>query len=126
MSTKDMSHHIAHYRNVFIYLLIGTAFTVWASYIDFNVGDSIAGAIFVGLMIASIKGYLVAANFMHLNNEKDLIYLSLGMTVLFFLVLFFMPTLWHNDTLQSPSHVPIQNGEVYKEADLHDSHGGHH
>ena len=63
---------------------------------------------------------------MNLNNEKYLIYLSLGITVLIILVLFFMPTLWHNDTLQSPSHVPIQNGEVYKEADLHDSHGGHH
>ena len=73
MSNKDMSQHIAHYRNIFIYLLIGTALTVGATYFEFNVKDSIAGAIFVGLLIASIKGYLVAANFMHLNDERSFI-----------------------------------------------------
>ena len=39
---------------------------------DFNVSNSMAGAIFVGLIIASFKGYLVAANFMHLNSEKKI------------------------------------------------------
>ena len=65
-----MAHHISNYRKIFIYLLIGTALTVGASYFDFNVSNSMAGAIFVGLIIASFKGYLVAANFMHLNSEK--------------------------------------------------------
>ena len=41
-----------------------------------------------------------------------------------------MPLLWHNDGLDSysPAHIPIQNGEVYKEVDhSHDHHhGGHH
>ena len=126
--SNDMNHHIKVYRNVFIALMVLTGLTVGASYIRFEemFPNALWVGLFVGLLIAFVKAYLVAANFMHLNNEKDLIYLSLGMTVLFFLVLFFMPTLWHNDTLQSPSHVPIQNGEVYKEADLHDSHGGHH
>ncbi len=126
--SNDMNHHIKVYRNVFIALMVFTGLTVGASYIRFEemFPNALWVGLFVGLLIAFVKAYLVAANFMHLNNEKDLIYLSLGMTVLFFLVLFFMPTLWHNDTLQSPSHVPIQNGEVYKEADLHDSHGGHH
>ena len=50
MSTKNMSDHISHYRNVFIFLLIGTAFTVGASYVEFSVENSIAGAIFVGLL----------------------------------------------------------------------------
>ena len=45
------------------------------------------------------------------------------MTVVFFLVLFFMPTLWHNDLLKTPNHIPIQNGEIYKEID---HHGDHH
>ena len=74
MSDKNMTHYIANYRKVFIYLLIGTTLTVWASYMEFNVQNSIAGAIFVGLTIAFIKGYLVAANFMHLNSERKLIY----------------------------------------------------
>ena len=75
MSDKNMAHHISNYRKVFIYLLIGTALTVGASYFDFNVSNSMAGAIFVGLIIASFKGYLVAANFMHLNSEKKMILL---------------------------------------------------
>ena len=94
MSANNMTHHIANYRNVFIYLLIGTALTVGASYLEFNVKDSIAGAIFVGLLIASIKGYLVAANFMHLNSEKKIIYWILGLTVFFLVLLLFIPLLW--------------------------------
>tara|TARA_Y100000996_G_scaffold51945_1_gene35534 strand:- start:819 stop:1184 length:366 start_codon:yes stop_codon:yes gene_type:complete len=120
--SNDMNHHIKIYRNVFLALLVLTVFTVGASYIHF---DAIWLGVALGLAIAFAKGYLVAANFMHLNNEKSFIYLTLGMTVVFFLVLFFMPTLWHNDGLHSPSHVPIQNGEVYKEVDHSDHHGGH-
>ena len=55
MSDKNIAKHIVHYRNVFIYLLIGTALTVGASYLEFSVQNSIAGAIFVGL-----SGYALA------------------------------------------------------------------
>tara|TARA_Y100000758_G_scaffold261409_1_gene199690 strand:- start:1472 stop:1765 length:294 start_codon:yes stop_codon:yes gene_type:complete len=89
-----MTHHIENYRKVFIFLLIGTALTVWASYVDFNVQNSIAGAIFVGLTIASIKGYLVAANFMHLNSEKKMIYWILILTFFFLIPLLSIPLLW--------------------------------
>ena len=94
MSDKNMTHHIANYRKVFIFLLIGTALTVLASYMEFNVQNSIAGAIFVGLTIAFIKGYLVAANFMHLNSEKKMIHWILILTVFFLLLLLFIPLLW--------------------------------
>ena len=94
MSAKDMAHHIANYRKIFIFLLIGTAFTVGASYLELNVQNSIAGAIFIGLLIASIKGYLVAANFMHLNSEKKIIYWILILTVFFLVLLLFIPLLW--------------------------------
>ena len=94
MSDNNMTHHIENYRKVFIFLLIGTALTVWASYIEFNVQNSIAGAIFVGLTIASIKGYLVAANFMHLNSEKKIIYWILLLTIFFLIPLLFVPLLW--------------------------------
>ena len=89
-----MTHYIANYRKVFIYLLIGTTLTVWASYMEFNVHNSIAGAVFVGLTIAMIKGYLVAANFMHLNSERRLIYWILLLTVFFLALLLFIPVLW--------------------------------
>jgi len=121
--SNDMNHHIKIYRNVFIGLLIFTGLTVGASYIDFNL---IWIGVTVGLAIAFVKGYLVAANFMHLNNERNLIYIILGMTVIFFIVLFFMPTLWHSDGMHSPKHVPIQNGEVYKEVEHNDNHHGDH
>ncbi len=99
MSNKDIAHHITHYRNVFVYLLIGTALTVVASYLEFNVKDSIAGAIFIGLLIASIKGYLVAANFMHLNSEKKMIYWILMLTVFFLVLLLSIPILWDLNNL---------------------------
>jgi len=123
--SNDMDHHIKVYRNVFIGLLIFTALTVGASYVYFSV---IWVGVAVGLAIAFIKGYLVSANFMHLNNEKPLIYMILSMTVVFFLVLFFMPTLWHNDGLgsYSPKNIPMQNGEILKESDdSHHNHGDH-
>ena len=94
MSDKNMTHHIANYRKVFIFLLIGTTLTVWASYMEFNVQNSIAGAVFVGLTIAFIKGYLVAANFMHLNSEKKMIYWILLLTIFFLALLLFIPLLW--------------------------------
>ena len=99
MSNKDLAHHITHYRNVFVYLLIGTALTVAASYLEFNVKDSIAGTIFIGLLIASIKGYLVAANFMHLNSEKKMIYWILMLTVFFLVLLLSIPILWDLNNL---------------------------
>ena len=87
---SDINHHIPIYKKIFLYLLILTIVTVAVSYIDFG----LAGGIFVGLLIASIKGFLVAANFMHLNAEKGLIYFILALTILFFMVLLFMPLLW--------------------------------
>ena len=70
--SNDMNHHIKVYRNVFIGLLIFTGLTVGASYVSFSL---VWIGIFVGLAIAFVKGYLVAANFMHLNNERPLIYM---------------------------------------------------
>ena len=56
--------------------------------------NSIAGAIFVGLLIATVKGYLVAANFMHLNSETKMIYWTLLLTVFFLFILLCIPVLW--------------------------------
>ena len=78
-----------------IALLFFTVITVLVSNIEVDATDRyIAGAVFIGLIIASVKGYLVAAHFMHLNNEKQMINWSLILTVVFFLVLLFMPLLW--------------------------------
>jgi len=99
LSANNITHHIANYRKVFIFLLIGTALTVGASYLKLNVQNSIAGAIFIGLTIATIKGYLVAANFMHLNSERKMIYWILLLTVFFLALLLFIPVLWNMNNM---------------------------
>ena len=54
----------------------------------------------MGLLIASVKGFLVAGNFMHLLDEVKSIYWILILSVIFFIPLFFIPLLWDNDLVK--------------------------
>jgi len=70
--SDNIQHHIKIYWFVFIALIVLTACTVGASYIDFSYAWL---ALLVGLAIALVKGFLVATQFMHLNiiwNYGDL------------------------------------------------------
>ncbi len=91
MSSHNLDNHKSIYLKILLALFVLTVLTVLASYIDFG---SVEMAIFVGLTIASIKGFLVAGNFMHLFDEVKPIYWLLILTFVFFLVLFFIPMLW--------------------------------
>ena len=119
--SEDIKHHIPIYRNVFIALLILTVSTVGASYINFSYAWL---GLLVGLLIASAKGYLVASEFMHLNNEKSFIYGVLALTVVFFFVLLFMPLFWHTN------NIGYGNGAyenvMYEEVEDDNNHGGGH
>lgn len=84
------SHHIRRYLFVFVALIFGTIFTVWASYIHF---ESRAINIALALVIASTKAFLVAGFFMHLISEKKMIYSIMAFTVFFFVGLMGL-TLW--------------------------------
>ena len=98
MSHDDIQHHIKTYIKVFMALMFLTLLTVYASYIDFDLAPELkVGAIFVGLFIATVKGALVATQFMHLNNEKKIIYWVLGLTIIFFTVCLSIPVLWDSD-----------------------------
>jgi cytochrome c oxidase subunit IV len=77
------------YVGVFIALAIGTVLTVAVSYLHMPV----VVAILIALLIASFKGSLVAAFFMHLSHERKVIYWVLLLTVVFFLALMFIPSL---------------------------------
>ena len=90
--SENIKDHIITYRNVFIALLFFTGVTVGVSYIEFS---SITFGLFIGLLIACIKGFLVASQFMHLNDEKSFIYGTLLLTVVFFFVLLMIPISWH-------------------------------
>jgi cytochrome c oxidase subunit 4 len=81
------------YIGVFVALLILTVLTVAVSWFEMP----IVWAVIVALIIASFKGSLVAAIFMHLNHERKAIYWVLLLTVVFFIVLMAIPALWHWD-----------------------------
>ncbi|MBI1840954.1 MAG: cytochrome C oxidase subunit IV family protein [Verrucomicrobia bacterium] len=91
-------HHSAHdieaskkrYIAVFVALLVGTGITVGAYFLRI---DSMALTITLALFIASVKAFLVAGFFMHLIDEKKMIYGILASTVFFFIGLMGL-TIW--------------------------------
>ena len=88
--TDNFSSHIRRYLIVFFALIIGTAFTVWASYINFGSREI---NIVVALVIACVKAFLVAGYFMHLISERKMIYCVLAFTAFFFAGLMYL-TIW--------------------------------
>ena len=68
-------------------------------------------AITVALIIATMKGSMVASIFMHLSHEKKWIYGSLILTVIGFAVLMLVPSLTINDGIGTPIHVAAPAAE---------------
>jgi caa(3)-type oxidase subunit IV len=62
-------------------------------------------AITVALIIATMKGSMVAAVFMHLNHERLWIYWALALTVIGFLILMTVPKFTTMDHIGTPTHV---------------------
>ena len=95
-------------KTVSKYLLIGAALLVFTGItVAANlVHLAVPLAITVALIIATIKGSMVAAVFMHLNHEKKWIYASLMLTVIFFIVLLFVPLLTISDTFGTHISAP--------------------
>jgi cytochrome c oxidase subunit 4 len=87
-SVDEIKKHVRTYIVVFVALMALTIVTVAVSYLHLPVGWAVA----VALFIAVIKGSLVAGYFMHLISEKKLIYFTLLLTFVFFLVLMILPT----------------------------------
>ena len=96
MSHADIDRHIRIYLMVFGALLVLTAATVGAWKLHFLPAGA---AIALALAIALCKGALVALYFMHLSAENKLIYWILALTVVFFLVLLFVPILTASDPI---------------------------
>ena len=91
-------------KHVKSYLMIGGAlflFTVITVAVN-QVHLAIPLAITVALIIASIKGSMVASVFMHLSNEKKWIYAALLLTVAFFIVLMSVPLFTTMDNIGTP------------------------
>ncbi len=92
----DIDRHVRAALFVFGALLVLTGFTVAAYYLELPTRLAIA----LALAIATAKGSLVAAWFMHLISEKRLIYWALILTVILFVPLLLVPTLGALDAVK--------------------------
>jgi cytochrome c oxidase subunit 4 len=94
-------------KSIRLYLMIGAALFVFTG-ITVAVNQvhlAVPLAITVALIIASMKGSMVASVFMHLNHEKKWIYGALLLTVAFFIVLLFVPLFTIMDTIGTPTYI---------------------
>ena len=80
-------------------LLVLTVVTVWTSTFSFSVGVIVG----IALIIATVKGSLVASYFMHLISENKLILIILLFTIVFFIALIFLPLSDIMNTVGSPN-----------------------
>ena len=79
-------------------LLVCTVLTVAANQLHL----AVALAITVALVIATVKGSMVASVFMHLSDEKKWIYGALILTVIFFIAVMLLPNLTVADSIGTP------------------------
>jgi cytochrome c oxidase subunit 4 len=85
---EEFKKHLGKYYVVFVALLCLTAITVGVSYLHLpNRGLAIA----IALVIACVKAGMVAAVFMHLIDERKVIYAVLILTVAFFFLVLLLP-----------------------------------
>lgn len=91
-------------KTVRMYLTVGAAllvFTVITVAVN-RVHLAIPAAITVALIIAIMKGSMVASVFMHLSHEKQWIYGALLLTVVFFAALMALPKFTMMDGIGTP------------------------
>ena len=89
-SPEAVKKEIRKYLIVFGALAGLTIITVWISQFHLPTWQAVT----LALIVATVKGSLVAAFFMHLVSERKLIYAVLVLTVFFFGVLMWGP--WHH------------------------------
>ena len=86
-AAHNVAKHVRKYLLVGATLITFTAITVFLSYVNFG---TMKANVAVAMAVATFKAALVAAIFMHLSNEKRLIYRILVFTAFFVLGLFWL------------------------------------
>ena len=104
---ESIRKSIKSYWTVGAALFVFTGITVAANQVHL----AVPAAITVALIIATMKGSMVASIFMHLSHEKKWIYGSLILTVIGFAILMLVPSLTINDSIGTPVHVASPAGE---------------
>ena len=89
----DIDRHVKVYITVFVALMVLTIITVAISRVHLPLPIAVS----VALLVAVVKGALVACYFMHLISEKKLILGVLALTVTFFIVLLGLPVITHSN-----------------------------
>jgi cytochrome c oxidase subunit 4 len=89
----DIDRHVRIYVTVFVALMALTIITVAISRLHLPVPIAVS----VALLVATVKGSLVACYFMHLISEKKLIYAVLVLTAVFFVALLALPAFTHSN-----------------------------
>ncbi len=97
----DIKTEVKGYILVFVALAILTVVTVAVKFLHLQLRE----AIIVALIIASIKGTLVACYFMHLISERKFIYSILTLTILLFITLVILLLFGHHDVLEGIKYV---------------------
>ena|ERR1700730_10177731 len=92
----EIKKSVRAYMTVFVVLMVFTLLTVAASRFHFAVPIAIT----IALIIAAMKGSMVAAVFMHLSHERKAIYGALLLTLVFFIVLLAIPVLGYLDRVR--------------------------
>ena len=95
---ESIRKHVKSYWMIGGALFLGTVITVAVNQVHLVIPLAIA----VALIIATIKGSMVASVFMHLSNERKWIYGALLLTVAFFIVLMSVPLFTQMDNIGTP------------------------
>jgi cytochrome c oxidase subunit 4 len=98
MDLEKTRQTIRMYLIVGVSLLVFTVITVAVNQVHL----AVPAAITVALIIATMKGSMVASVFMHLSHERKWIYGALLLTVLFFIVLMSVPLFTQMDNIGTP------------------------
>ena len=93
----DIDRQVRTYILIFATLMGLTIITVAISRLHL----SIPIAVTIAVIVALIKGGLVASYFMHLLSERKLIYWVLGFTVLCFFTVLLLPLWTHFDPIHN-------------------------
>jgi caa(3)-type oxidase subunit IV len=100
-------------KSIKSYVMVGAALFVFTG-ITVAVNQvhlAVPMAITVALIIATMKGSMVASIFMHLSHEKKWVYGALVLTVIGFAILMLVPSLTIGDNIGTPIHVEAPAAE---------------
>ena len=105
----DIRKHVRSYWMIGGALYVFTGITVAVNQVHL----AVPFAVTVALIVASMKGYMVASVFMHLNHEKRWIYGSLLLTLIGFIILMTVPIFTLMDTIGTPTVHEVSTGSAH-------------